>query len=334
MSRSTLISIVLVVAVVGTAGVAAWWNYQPVKQTHPPYVSPAVDQKPQPQTARLPLSYVPAGTVGGQTAFETHLAGIVIDREKDVLYAVGDRKLRVFDHCDRAMGEFDLPGDPLCVGLDGQGGLLIGMQGQVQAVSTEGEAGRIIGKGQLGQVTAVAGHGGEVLAADATAKKIRRFDPSGKLVGDIPSSSDTGDGRPVREFTLPNGWLDIALDAAGRVVAPNPGRHLVEAWTAAGKLVSTWGKFSETDIAGFSGCCNPINVATFALPGGGQGVVTAEKAIARVKVYDAAGGLKAVIGPEHFDQTNTRMPLAVDAGGRIYVADTNARVIRRFRPDQ
>jgi hypothetical protein len=62
----------------------------------------------------------------------------------------------------------------------------------------------------------------------------------------------------------------------------------------------------------------------------GVGVVTAEKSIARVKVYDANGNLLSVIGPENFDQSNTSMSIAVDGSGRIYVADTKPRVIRRF----
>ena len=50
-------------------------------------------------------------------------------------------------------------------------------------------------------------------------------------------------------------------------------------------------------------------------------VVTAEKMVARVKVFEPDGRLLAVIGPEHFDPKCTQIHLAVDSKGRILAAD-------------
>ena len=59
-------------------------------------------------------------------------------------------------------------------------------------------------------------------------------------------------------------------------------------------------------------------------------VVTAEKVIARVKVYDPQGGLLALIGPENFDPMCAHLHLAVDSKGRILVADPVRREIKIF----
>jgi len=67
-----------------------------------------------------------------------------------------------------------------------------------------------------------------------------------------------------------------------------------------------FGKFGMQDPADFVGCCNPINVAT--TPDGK--VVTSEKMVARVKVFEPDGRLLAVIGTEHFDPMCTQIHLA------------------------
>jgi len=81
-----------------------------------------------------------------------------------------------------------------------------------------------------------------------------------------------------------------------------------------------------TDPAHFVGCCNPVNLA---LTPDGK-VVTAEKMIARVKMYEPAGKLITVIGPENFDPTCIHIYLAVDSAGRILAADPVRRTITVF----
>jgi hypothetical protein len=74
------------------------------------------------------------------------------------------------------------------------------------------------------------------------------------------------------------------------------------------------------------GCCNPVNLAV--TPAGE--IVTAEKMVARVKVYSPGGKLLAVIGPENFDPNCIHIHLAVDARGSIFTADPVRREIRIF----
>jgi len=112
------------------------------------------------------------------------------------------------------------------------------------------------------------------------------------------------------------------------VRATDTGRHQVSSWALDGTPLGKFGKFGMSDPADFVGCCNPMNVAT--TPDGK--VVTAEKMVARVKVYEPDGRLLAVIGPEHFDAKCTQIHLAVDAKGRILAADPVRREITVFAP--
>jgi hypothetical protein len=171
-------------------------------------------------------------------------------------------------------------------------------------------------------VSAIAVHGPDILVADASARIIRRFDAAGRQRNLI------GDQGKTKTFMLPNGRLDLDVDAAGVVRATDTGRHQVTAWTLDGAPVGRFGKFGMQDPADFVGCCNPINVAT--TPDGK--VVTSEKMVARVKVFDPDGRLLAVIGTEHFDPKCTQIHLAVDAKGRILAGDPVRRRILVFSP--
>ena len=120
--------------------------------------------------------------------------------------------------------------------------------------------------------------------------------------------------------------MDLDVDAAGIVRATDTGRHQVTAWALDGTPTARFGKFGMSDPADFVGCCNPVNLAT--TPDGK--VVTAEKMVARVKVYEPDGRLLAVIGPEHFDPKCTQIYLAVDSKGRLLAADPVRREIKVF----
>jgi hypothetical protein len=171
-------------------------------------------------------------------------------------------------------------------------------------------------------VSAIAAHGGDILVADASARVIRRFDEAGRQRNLI------GDRGKTKTFMLPNGKLDLAVDAAGVVRATDTGRHQVTAWTLDGAPVGKFGKFGMQDPADFVGCCNPTNVAATR---DGK-IVTSEKMVARVKVFEPDGRLLALIGTEHFDPMCTQIPIAADSRGRILAADPVRRRIQVFTP--
>ena len=53
-------------------------------------------------------------------------------------------------------------------------------------------------------------------------------------------------------------------------------------------------------------------------------IVTGEKMVARVKVYEPDGTLLALIGPEHFDPSARTSTWQVDSKGRILAARSRA----------
>ena len=59
-------------------------------------------------------------------------------------------------------------------------------------------------------------------------------------------------------------------------------------------------------------------------------IVTTEKGIPRVKVYNAAGEMLAYVPPETFGADASGMDVATGPEGRIYVADPASGLVRIF----
>ncbi len=100
----------------------------------------------------------------------------------------------------------------------------------------------------------------------------------------------------------------------------------MERYAPGGELLGHIGRFDGIDPAGFTGCCNPTNVAIR------DAIYTTEKAGPRVKAYDFSGKLLAVIATEPFDANCKNMSIAVDSRGRVYVVDTVKAAIFVFEP--
>jgi sugar lactone lactonase YvrE len=176
---------------------------------------------------------------------------------------------------------------------------------------------------RLGRVTAIGFAGSDVLLADATHRRIRRYDRDGRFLNDIGEKNNTNG------FLIPNGQLEFAIDAEGHVVAANPGKYRIERFTVAGKSLDHFGRFGTKRPEDFPGCCNPTNMT---LMGDGRVVVT-EKAPPRMKVFDAKGKMLALVGQEAFDANCRNMDVAVDSQGRVYVVDTARLRILVFAAD-
>ena len=273
----------------------------------------------------LDRQYTPAGTIGGAASpypFRQNLRGVAVDAS-DQVHALGDGEVRVFSADGRLTRQWRVADAAMCLTLGPDGRVYVGGAGRIDIYERGGGrvGGFTFGKaGDVPVVSAIKVFKADILVADASARIIRRFDPSGRQIGLI------GDQNKTKMFILPNGRLDLDVDAAGVVRATDTGRHQVTAWALDGTPLGRFGKFGMNDLADFVGCCNPMNVAT--TPDGK--VVTAEKMVARVKVYEPDGRLLAVIGPEHFDPKCTQIHLAVDAKGRILAADPVRRAITVF----
>jgi len=329
--RKSWFPAVAVVGAFGTFVAAAFRSRPPVVATPRP-ASPGGTPAPLVQLGKLATrpqgltrEYSPSTVLGGAQSthpFRHSLAGIAVGLA-DRIYALGDDEIRVFEANGTFLRNWRAPAKAECIAVGTDQRTYIGAGGRVEIFDPNGghAGGFEAGEAKLpAGITALKVFQGDILVADAAARIIRRFDASGKLRGVIGDRTKTG------SFILPNKSLDFDVDAKGIVRATDTGRHQVSAWTIDGAPLGAFGKFGMSDAADFVGCCNPVNLA---LTPDGK-IVTGEKMVARVKVYEADGKLLAIIGPEHFDPNCIHIHLAVDSKGRILAADPVRREIKIF----
>ena len=189
--------------------------------------------------------------------------------------------------------------------------------------------------GKKAWLTGIAVGENDVFATDAGNRVILRYDKSGKLLRCIGEKNKE---RNIPGFIIPSPFFDVELSRDGLLRVNNPGRHRMELYTPDGDFEGSWG-VTSMGIAGFCGCCNPINFTQ--LPDGKY--VTCEKGLPRVKIYSATGEFESVVaGVETFsenaracgpsDCTAGGLDAAVDSQGRIYILDIvtgDIRVMQR-----
>jgi sugar lactone lactonase YvrE len=258
----------------------------------------------------------------------------------DKIYVAGDRAVLVFDAQGRPHAQRTLSEPPDCLTIDmasHPGRIYAGMADHIAVVAEDGSplaAWPSLGKKAL--LTSLAVGREDLFAADAGNRIVWHYDLEGKLLGRI---GDRDVKHDVPGFVIPSPYFDLALDPDGLLWVVNPASHHLLAFNARGQLKVSWGKTSLA-IDGFSGCCNPANIAI--LPDGS--IVTAEKGVPRIKVYSSAGELAAVVaGPETLAPTATIteetrsdhklgvFDVATDSAGRILVLDPTGRRVRIFQ---
>jgi hypothetical protein len=237
------------------------------------------------------------------------------------LYAAGDSEIKVFDAAGRLKQRWPASRPVLSVAVASDGAVYAGQLRQIEIFD---RSGKLLDTWRderlLGRVTAIGFTKDSVLAGDAADRAIRHFDHSGRFLNNI------GKDNRVNGLLIPNGVVDFGVDAQGTVYAANPGKHRVERYTPTGELLGHVGRFDGIDPAGFTGCCNPTNVAVR------DAIYTAEKAGPRVKAYDFSGKLLAVIATGLFDANCKNMDIAVDLRNRVYAVDTVKLAIFVFEP--
>jgi sugar lactone lactonase YvrE len=282
---------------------------------------------PAPPDRSLPLRYFQSAVLGGSGSahpFRRSLTGLAVGPGDDI-YALGDSEVRVLDPHGKLLRNWGAPEQAGCLTVAADGRVYVGASDRVEVFDARGTRVGGFTAGEAGQpasITAIKVFGKDILVADASARLIRRYDPSGRPLGVIGNQNKTG------SFMLPNDSLDIDVDSRGVIYATDTGRHQVSAWALDGSPAGKFGRFGMVNPEDFVGCCNPVNLAL--APDGN--VVTAEKMVARVKVYRPDGTLLVVIGPEHFDPDCLHIHLAVDSRGRILAADPVRREIKIFSP--
>jgi len=262
------------------------------------------------------------GNAASAVPFRRSLEGIAMAAGGNIV-ALGDDEVRTFDPNGKLTRHWQAPAKASCIGVGPDDRVYMGVSGRVEIFDAGGAHAGGFTAGERDRpaaITAIKIFQNDILVADAAALLIRRYNSQGTQIGLIGTKSKTG------KFMLPNKSLDLVVDAKGVVLATDTGRHQVTSWALDGSPLGAFGKFGMSDPADFVGCCNPVNLAV--TPDGK--VVTAEKMVARVKVFEPDGKLLAVIGPENFDPACIHIYLAVDPQGRILAADPVRREIKIF----
>lgn len=264
-----------------------------------------------------------AGKGGGEAQFREALRGLALDPQGR-LYAAGDAEVKVFDKAGVLSKRWPAALPPYAVAVSPDGTVWAGQSGQVEVFDCAGRQKRTwTDAARMGRVTAIGFLKDSVLLGNAAQRCIHRFDYAGNFLNTI------GKDNPLSGLHIPNGVVDFAVDAEGIIHAANPGKHRVERFSPDGRLLGHMGKFTGPDPSGFSGCCNPTNVA---VAGPGRLCVT-EKAGPRAKIYDYEGKLLAIIDSADFDRNTKNMDVVVDPRGRIYVSDPARLNILVFDPE-
>ncbi len=253
------------------------------------------------------------------------------------IYVAGDKAIRKFSESGNSLSEIVLADTPRCLTVTDNGKIYVGMKDHVEIYESHGT--KLSTWKNLGNdavLTSIAVSNNDVFVADAGNRIVYRFDTNGKLIKRI---GEKDEDKNIPGFFIPSPHFDLAVGNDGLLRVANPGNHRIEAYTSEGDLEFSWGKFSNVNIEGFCGCCNPVNFAILA----DESFVTCEKGLVRVKIYDPDGIFTGVVaGSEKLtgkagqicnlpaECQSRAFDVAADAKGRIFVLDTNKNAVRIF----
>lgn len=257
------------------------------------------------------------------TLSEIH--GLAVDASGR-MYVSGKDGVEIFDPSGKPENTFSIQGTAQCISLNAAGNLLLGMQDHIEIWNKAGKQLSMWKSfGPDAVITSIAAKGNDVFIADAGQKVVYRCNEKGELMNKI-GLKDPATGVPG--FIIPSAYFDLGISKDNNLWVVNPGRHSLEKFTYDGKLLTSWGKASmATD--GFCGCCNPSNFAFIY----DSMFVTSEKAIERVKIYNANGSYRCLVAsPRQFKPGTHGLDLAVDQQNRILVLDPAQGMIRIFEP--
>ncbi len=251
--------------------------------------------------------------------------GIATDLQGNI-YVAGKGGVEIFDSAGKSTYKVKINGTANCISVDGKGYILLGLNDHIETWNKEGKqlsTWKSFGSDVV--ITSIATNDDNMFVADAGQKVVYHCDLIGNLINKI-GLKDPATGVPG--FIVPSAYFDLGIGKDGNLWVVNPGRHSFEKYNSDGKLFTSWGKASMA-MEGFCGCCNPSNFAMIY----DSLFVTSEKAIERVKIYNADGSFRCVVAtPDQFEAGTKGLDLAVDKNNRILLLDPVKKLVRIFEP--
>ncbi len=253
----------------------------------------------------------------------SELRGLAVGPD-DAICVAGDKVVMVLGPDGEQLRSITLEAAPMCLAVDENGLLYIGMKDHVEVYDAGGaKKDSWLNQGDRAFLTSIAVADDSVYVADAGNRWVTRYDTNGKNPGRITGKNDA---RNVNGFFVPSPNFDVATDEGRSVWIVDPGRHAIVQYRASGEVITSWGN-GGVAIDSFCGCCSPSHIA---LRSDGS-FVTSERGLERVKVHGPGGEfINVVVAPKDFDDDTEGMDLAVDSNDRILVLDPSRKQVRVF----
>ena len=270
----------------------------------------------------------PVSTIFAETRFLT------VD-DSGALYLAGDQSIGVMDSQGRMMETIKLTVTPFCLApTDKQ--LFIGTKDRIVITDKRGKV--LTTWPSLGDnawITSIVVTDEQVYIADAGQRIVWCYDLKGTFIRRIGGKNPEKD---IPGFVVPGPYFDLAMAPDGLLRIANPGRHQIEAYTIKGDREFAWGRFGNR-LEDFTACCNPTSFAILA----DGSMITCEKGVARVKVYDTFGRLQGFVAdPKQLANVSPSIGIkreriqrygfdvAADRSGHVYILDRARSVVRFF----
>lgn len=246
-----------------------------------------------------------------------------IDFENGKIWLTGENSLRAITPEGVQVLNAAIPEKSECMKVLGEI-VFIGFRDHVEKYSAAGEQLQVWDvPGKNTVLTSMDVSGDILFVADAGNRRVLVYDFDGGLKGEFFGQAESNAGHG---FIVPSANFDLVVNSLNELWVVNPGKHALENYNAAGEMQGFWQK-SSMEIEGFTGCCNPAEIS--ALPNGD--IVTSEKGMVRIKVYDRSGKMLSVVAPPaKFENEGHAPEVTTDNEGNIYALDFDREVIRVF----
>jgi hypothetical protein len=251
------------------------------------------------------------------------LHGIAIDIS-DNIYLAGLKKVLIYDSELNLKLSFNTGNEAKCISVSDDSKIYLGVNGHVEVYDLSGKLIKSLNQvNEKSVITSIAINDKYVYVADAGNRIVYQYNKAGELIREIGKKNAE---KGILGFIIPSPYFDLLIGREGELWIVNPGRHSFESYNELGDPISSWTKTSM-DVDGFSGCCNPSNIAMLS----DGSFVTSEKGIERVKVHQPSGEYKCVVAaPDNFLEGTKGLDIAVDSKDRIYILDPAKKVVNIY----